>query len=158
MNIGQQIKEKRKKDRISAEDLAIKLNLKKENIYKWERGSTPSNPEEFQRINDWLTGKVDQIPNYSNDHEKYVALLESTNRNLERSIQLSLIAIQEGQQVLQAKISAGLDQVLKISSILQNKPVEELRENASIVADAVASSLKKLGKDDRNLDKRKPSE
>lgn len=143
MKIGEQIKNKRLRERLSAEDLAIRLNVKKENIYKWERGSTPSDPEVYARVQDWLTDKVENSRNYSDDHQKYVALLESTNKTLERSIQLSLIAVLEGQEVLQAKVAAGLDEVLKISSLLQNIPVEELRDNASKVVAAVAGSGKK---------------
>ena len=107
MKIGEQIKNKRLRERLSAEDLAIRLNVKKENIYKWERGSTPSDPEVYARVQDWLTDKVENSRNYSDDHQKYVALLESTNKTLERSIQLSLIAVLEGQEVLQAKVAAG---------------------------------------------------
>lgn len=59
--IGALIKAKRKRERLSAEDLALKLGLKKENIYKWERGSTPSDPEEYKIIQDWLNN-LESIP------------------------------------------------------------------------------------------------
>lgn len=107
MNIGEQIKAKRKSQRISAEDLAILLNLKKENIYKWERGSVPSNPVEYKRVMDWLEEKSDHSPNYSEDHLKYVALLESTNKTLEKSIQLSLNALLEGQRDIKALLKTN---------------------------------------------------
>jgi len=59
--IGERIKEKRKAERLSAQDLAIKLKLRKENIYKWERGSTPSNPEDYKKIMDWLNN-LENVP------------------------------------------------------------------------------------------------
>lgn len=54
MGIGEDIKAKRKADRLSANDLAIKLGLKMENIYKWESGSIPSDPEEYAKVAAWL--------------------------------------------------------------------------------------------------------
>lgn len=46
---------------MSAEDLARKLGLKKENIYKWEKGSKPQDPEEFEKIMNWLNN-LENIP------------------------------------------------------------------------------------------------
>lgn len=43
----------------------------------------------------------------SSDHLKYVALLESNNRTLERSIQLSLNALLEGQRDLKAMLKTN---------------------------------------------------
>lgn len=52
--IGERIKMKRTELGISARKLAIILNTSKENIYKWEGGSTPSDPEVYNRIINWL--------------------------------------------------------------------------------------------------------
>lgn len=59
--IGELIKDKRKAERLSAEDLALKLGLKKENIYKWEKGSKPSDPEDYTKINAWLNN-LENVP------------------------------------------------------------------------------------------------
>jgi transcriptional regulator with XRE-family HTH domain len=116
MTLGERIKAKRKLERISAEDLAVKLGLKKENIYKWERGSKPSDPEDFHKINMWLQGitRSENVPHENilnsktSDHDKYVALLESTNRTLEKSIQLSLNAMLENQRMIQAMLKTAV--------------------------------------------------
>lgn len=60
-SLGDRIKEKRQQARLSAEDLALKLGLKKENIYKWERGSKPSDPEEYKKVTDWLNN-LEYVP------------------------------------------------------------------------------------------------
>lgn len=92
-NIGEKIKAKRKKERLSAEDLATKLGLKSTNIYKWERGSTPSNPEEYMKITQWLNNlestpihktaeddKVKVETKASNNPNPYLKLLEDNDR------------------------------------------------------------------------------
>lgn len=61
-NLGEKIKAKRIAERLSAKDLAIKLNLKAENIYKWEKGSTPSDAQEFLIITGWLNN-LEYVPN-----------------------------------------------------------------------------------------------
>lgn len=62
MELSQKIKQKRKTERLSAEALAEKLGFKKANIYKWEKGSKPSDPEEFQKLMEWLDGKLENVP------------------------------------------------------------------------------------------------
>jgi len=39
---------------LSAEALAELLGVKKENIYKWERGTRPSDPDIYLKIETWL--------------------------------------------------------------------------------------------------------
>lgn len=72
--------------------------------------------------------------------------LQRDKEMLSESILLSLAVLKEGQIGLAATISAGMQELLRVSSLLQGKPVEELRQNAGIIADAMTSSLKKQGK------------
>lgn len=48
------IRAKRKSLHLSAEALAELLGVKKENIYKWERGTRPSDPDIYLKIETWL--------------------------------------------------------------------------------------------------------
>jgi transcriptional regulator with XRE-family HTH domain len=107
--LGKRIKDKRKVERLSAEDLAIKLGTKKENIYKWEEGATPSNPEIFNRLMQWLDGK-EQNTNISEDpyKEKYIKSLEREVHYLEKTIQASLIGLSDNIIVNRATIRAGI--------------------------------------------------
>ena len=54
MFTGKQIRDKRKAEKLSAEALAMKLGVDKENLYKWEKGTKPSDPEDFIKISNWL--------------------------------------------------------------------------------------------------------
>ena len=87
MKIGEQIKNKRKQERLSAEDLAIKLGLKKENIYKWEKGATPSDPKEYLKVQEWLNNSENGPNNFKEQSQKiivdanaYIRLLESNDQ------------------------------------------------------------------------------
>jgi transcriptional regulator with XRE-family HTH domain len=76
---GKKIKEKRSSLNWSASKLAKHLKVKAGNIYKWEQGIRPSDPEEFIKVQEWLNDSkesVKQFQNGSNYQEKYIALLE----------------------------------------------------------------------------------
>lgn len=98
MKLGDQIKAKRNKERLSAEDLARKLGLKKENIYKWERGSTPSNPEEYKIVTDWLNNlehspKPLESSTTHDDTRELIKALREHNETLKNQVQSSLTAL-----------------------------------------------------------------
>lgn len=44
--------------RLSALDLALRLKTNHQNIYKWEKGSKPSDPSEYLRLMDWLENDI----------------------------------------------------------------------------------------------------
>jgi transcriptional regulator with XRE-family HTH domain len=93
-DLGKRIKDKRKKERLSAEDLAIRLETKKENIYKWEMGAKPSDPEVFGRLNAWLnniesnTKKLESPAGSYQD--KYIQLLEEQVNFLKERVREAL--------------------------------------------------------------------
>jgi transcriptional regulator with XRE-family HTH domain len=66
MFTGEQIKKKRKSLGLSVIDLAKELNVNKENLYKWEKGTRPTDPEEYMKMESWLTGNLENVPRESN--------------------------------------------------------------------------------------------
>jgi transcriptional regulator with XRE-family HTH domain len=125
--IGDRIKRKREKERLSAEDLAIKLGLKSSNIYKWERGSTPSNPEDYNKINAWLNN-LEYVPNdpkVNSDLETELANIQATLIKLDATAKIigtnvaELMAAKRGisvakaAQELEETIRAEVEQVLR---------------------------------------------
>lgn len=100
--IGERIKEKRKAERLSAEDLAIKLNINRANVYKWEKGSKPSDPEEYKRLMDWLNNgdNVPRIPEQKENDSKQnvdsgtaIENLSQSNLILARSVEKAISLI-----------------------------------------------------------------
>ena len=59
---GHDIRVKRQSLGLSAEALAEKLKVNKNNLYKWEKGHKPHDPEDFMKIKDWLAGNVESVP------------------------------------------------------------------------------------------------
>lgn len=51
---GNKLREKRKKLGLSAEKLASLLGVTQESLYKWEKGTQPSNPDHYLRLTKWL--------------------------------------------------------------------------------------------------------
>ncbi|HEU4903200.1 MAG TPA: helix-turn-helix transcriptional regulator [Flavisolibacter sp.] len=62
MNLSDAIKRKRKEESLSAKDLASKIQVRVDNLYKWEKGTKPTDPEDYLKVMNWLNGKVESIP------------------------------------------------------------------------------------------------
>lgn len=126
MFTGEQIRQKRKQQGMSAEDLANYLNVKKENLYKWERGHKPNNAEDYIKLENWLDGKLENVPqktvssgNIQTDSDpenddKYLRLLEDNDRFFKdtfsstlKQIAASLDALAVGQYSIQANVDIG---------------------------------------------------
>lgn len=119
MFTGEQIRQKRKQQGMSAEDLANYLNVKKENLYKWERGHKPNNAEDYIKLENWLDGKLENVPqktvssgNIQTDSDpenddKYLRLLEDNDRFFKELVKSNLAGLLIGQRSIQANIEAG---------------------------------------------------
>jgi transcriptional regulator with XRE-family HTH domain len=59
---GQEIRKKRKSLGLSAKALSAALEIKVENLYKWENGTKPTDPEDYIKIENWLSGKLETVP------------------------------------------------------------------------------------------------
>lgn len=62
MFTGQDIRDKRKKLGLSAEELAEILGVSKDNIYKWEKGHKPGSGDNYLKVENWLSGKTENVP------------------------------------------------------------------------------------------------
>jgi hypothetical protein len=98
-DLGKRIKDKRKIARLSAEDLAHFLNEKggglnitKENIYSWQKGADPSNPDELAILREWLndSGRFAKKLEQNNYNDDYVQLLKSQLEEMKGSIKVAL--------------------------------------------------------------------
>lgn len=61
---GKPIRDKRKKLGLSAKELGELIGVKDDNIYKWEKGTKPHDPEDFLKIETWL--KDESVPDSKN--------------------------------------------------------------------------------------------
>lgn len=141
MFTGDQLKQKRKSAGLSAEALAKLLSVKKDNIYKWEKGTRPTDPEDFLKVSNWVAGKIEIVPHGTERKPTEATLME---RILEK--QNSLIEVQN---LLLSELKEGLQE--KINRIDKNSSralgaVEKMRlqyESASAVALESLSRLEK---------------
>lgn len=119
MALGDDIKRKRKALGLSAEALARRIGVSKDNIYKWEKGTKPSDAKDYLKITRWLEGEIEIVPktekpgseNYQADRikeleEKYIRKLEENEAWLKKIVESSLGDIVERQRTIQAEIQA----------------------------------------------------
>jgi transcriptional regulator with XRE-family HTH domain len=145
-SLGERIKAKRDEEDISAEKLAKILGVTKENIYKWERGSKPSDPQVYNRITNWLnksersTNTASSQPTWeevlrrADDHaatlkEIILETLRGMNGKL-TGIDSNLNAVLAGVRKNVAISEAVTKTALKSLARIEKKPEESLIQEA----------------------------
>lgn len=62
MFTGDQIKQKRLKEGLTVEELAHRLKLPVQSLYKWEKGTRPNNIEYYGILERWLGSGLESVP------------------------------------------------------------------------------------------------
>lgn len=86
MFTGEQLKDKRLSVKWSTVRTAKYFKTKPGNIYKWEQGKTPRDPELYNKVDAWVNsnGIVKPHEDVSDYREKYFSLLEKYTLLLEK--------------------------------------------------------------------------
>lgn len=66
MTIGEKIKAFRKQRKLSVAKFALMYGLSQDNLYKWEKGTKPSDPDDYKRLEKILENNPDSLSNISN--------------------------------------------------------------------------------------------
>lgn len=61
MFTGKDIRRKRKELGLSAEKLALLLEVSADNLYKWEKGTRPNNARDYLKLEKWLNGGLESV-------------------------------------------------------------------------------------------------
>lgn len=80
MFTGKELKEKRKLLKLSAKKLADILSVKKDNIYKWEKGIRPNNAEDYIKVEKWIHGKLENVPHETNPEDNLINTLSGDDQ------------------------------------------------------------------------------
>lgn len=75
---GPDIKEKRKALGLTVSQLADNIGVSKANLYKWEKGHIPSNPEDYRKLEQWMNG-MENVPRDTKEPEKLKDILSDIN-------------------------------------------------------------------------------
>jgi transcriptional regulator with XRE-family HTH domain len=146
LDLKDQIRKKRKALRLSAEDLATLIGVNKENIYKWEKGTKPSNPEDYIKLMNWLKGTLENIPKNDQEMEPSPMQLLAGLTEGFKAIAETMKSIESkmAQEKTQAKIA---DQTTKIQFSLQDVQgkVTTLWERQHLAIEEMREHFAKLG-------------
>ena len=99
MNLGENLISLRKKENMSQEDLAEKLDVSRQAISKWESGQGYPEMEKIIKISEifnynidlLIKGKVDE--NQINDIEKYDNFMKKFGKNISTALFLILLGV-----------------------------------------------------------------
>lgn len=124
---GKQIRDKRRSLNMSAEQLARKINVNVNNLYKWEKGHRPHDPEDYMKIENWLAGGKESVTTFQNvptksetpqNGEKSEILdimreriqdLKQDKEWLKKNLEFSLTGLAVGQKSILAHVSTILE-------------------------------------------------
>lgn len=138
--------------KIKVPKLASLLDIPKDRIYKWFQEGTKPKEADSVKLWEWINGGIsDSMVNEPEmmyrtrtDHEKYVALLESTNRTLEKAIQLSLNAVLENQLLMKARMNATAEDVQDLL-VDNGRKLNDVKEKTNKRMAAHLDALMKTG-------------
>lgn len=104
MALAEDIKEARKKRGHSMADVSQLIGIKSDKIYKWEKGTKPSDPEDLAKIKDYISGGPAERAN---------PVLENTQKSPEEDFRAKYIKqIEKENQFLQNLVTTNLTLVL----------------------------------------------
>lgn len=124
---GPAIRKKRKEMNLSVKDLAEALKVKPDNLYKWEKGTKPTDPEDYMKIENWLSGKLESVPHETNaDSEKeptplqLMKIIITTNESI-RKDHSELIQLHKDIVATNAKLA---DTNNELAKKIPDRPIE----------------------------------
>lgn len=82
--IGIRIKDFREREGLGKKAFAKKHNLDIDNFYKWEKGTNPSNPEDYKKLESILNGEVLNEDRLSETALRLLKMLEKEQDNVKR--------------------------------------------------------------------------
>lgn len=139
MFTGKQIRDKRKLEGLSVKALALKIGVEEDNLYKWEKGTKPSNPEDYLKVSKWLenvpreNGKVVAVSDFkahgSGDQdyrEKYIDSLERENKRLQKDLDASLGDLLENALLARSVAETNQDLLIEILSKQRKASVDDI--------------------------------
>lgn len=177
MFTGKQIRDKRKAEGLTAEELAVKLTVSKANLYKWEKGHTPSNPKDYIKIEKWLAGKIENVPPaepkepsiaiviekqnifieiLNNTLARQNSLLERQANNIEVRVERTDTNLEQVLHYLQAlsmNMKSGREVILRSLARLEKMPESVLVEEASKIVEQIGNLQQDKGQSIGRKDK-----
>lgn len=121
---GKHIRAKRRALNLSAEKLAALLNVNVNNLYKWEKGHRPHDPEDYIKVEKWLAGNQESVTTFQNApqppqngeksellemYRERIKELKEDKDYLKRNLEFSLTGLAVGQKSILAHVSTILE-------------------------------------------------
>jgi len=109
-----QIGIKRRELKMSVKGLADLLAIDVENLYKWEKGTKISDPGAYNKLENWLSNKVENVPHETKE-DKRISTLEARCDVLTGVVVELLFATSgESRAIIQKKIESEVLKILEI--------------------------------------------
>lgn len=160
---GIEIRKRRKGLGLSAKELADILGVKEANIYKWEKGHKPNNPEEYLLLQRWLNGKFENVPHekgrnlsteglsltvddYIREIVRQRDFAEDLVKNYITKIDTNLSTALGGVQLLTLHVESAREVVLDSLGRLEKKKPGALRVEADKAVERIMKERHALGK------------
>lgn len=74
---GKQIREKRKRLKLSVEALSERLEISKDNLYKWEKGTRITDVDAYLKLERWHSSELENVPRETGNVSKNAPVSDS---------------------------------------------------------------------------------
>jgi hypothetical protein len=109
-----QIGIKLKANKMTAKGLAELLDINEENLYKWIKGTRITDIDAYNKLENWLSGKVEIVP-HEKKEDKRISTLEARCDVLTGVVVELLFATSgESRAIIQKKLDAEVLKILEI--------------------------------------------
>lgn len=98
MNLPQTIKDYKKKTGESIPDIAVNTGIPEANLYKWQKGTKPTNLEHYNILIAYMNGKLENVPRGTLEKPEeptVLGLLQKHNDTLEKIILSNLNGLKD---------------------------------------------------------------
>jgi transcriptional regulator with XRE-family HTH domain len=163
VNIGEQIKAYRKQNKVSMPKISQLTGIPTDRLYKWEKGTKPSDVEDVRKMEAFFSGKLENVPRENsrterceNDQELITALQALNAERLDRIAELklrlnnverlmaSLETLSENQALIGAQVGLAVDLLVEVHPTLRKikDPVQVAHALDKRLAPKIEKALK----------------
>lgn len=142
MFTGKDIITKREAEKLSAIQLAEKLQVNVHNLYKWQKGKKPQDPEDYRKVENWLSSKIESVPVITVNKIEQLAPQSSTDKLLDAMNEL----LRKQNFLLEGKIESLEKKIVGVQSNLNDAlgRVESLKFDIVSAREVVLKSLARI--------------
>jgi transcriptional regulator with XRE-family HTH domain len=132
VTLGERLRLYRKENKLSMADISAATGLPEARLYKWEKGTTPSSYEDVKIMENYLSGKLENVP-HETIHPLPINLREvSLLTQLNESYKAQIEELKDRQRELKERMANVQQLMANLEQMSENQAVMEARVELAV--------------------------